>query len=532
MLRTWLTTRTLRFWIMVVVLLAVSFVFLSNLTVAFYVNERNLIDNSLQMNAAYAKKLAETTDFVFQSIHLDLAARAKDVTEHYDDPEKLSAVMTTMLESTRFYNSVVVVNNEGKVITSAPKMGLEGKLLEGEEVQQALSEKRPYISKPYRAVTGRLIVFVSTPLWDKDGKYLGLLAGTIYLQNGNIFQHLLGTHFYQNGSYVYVVDGQGEIIYHPDKKRIGDNEKENLVVKKLWEGNSGAELVTSSKGIRMAAGYSYVPASGWGIVSQTPVEVAVKPNVEMIRNMFFYTFPYVVFFLIAAWAVAKLISEPLRNFAVFAQNIADDSLDREIMAIPSWYREAKHLKKSLLRMIEMMHNRIQHYKRESYTDSLTGLLNRRGAEKVLFDWIEAGRNFSLILLDLDRFKSINDEHGHHVGDQVLQFFADNLRRIIRQDGIGCRLGGEEFLILLPDMTMDEAYAVSEYMRKEMEGAVSPTGAAVTFSSGIAEYPVTGSSITELLQCADKALYLAKQDGRNRSIKADEQSMNNEVPGFA
>ena len=125
---------------------------------------------------------------------------------------------------------------------------------------------------------------------------------------------------------------------------------------------------------------------------------------------------------------------------------------------------------------------------------------------------------SVIMVDLDNFKSINDDHGHDVGDQVLVMLARHLTESVREEDIVYRFGGEEFVIVLPgadlDIARERAEEVCRSIRSrclEIENAILR----VTMSAGVAAYPLHGETQEQLISQADKALYRAKQAGRNR-----------------
>ena len=156
-------------------------------------------------------------------------------------------------------------------------------------------------------------------------------------------------------------------------------------------------------------------------------------------------------------------------------------------------------------------------------DSLTELYNHRHAMDILAN--EFGRvgryaaGVSLLMLDLDEFKRVNDEHGHPAGDAVLKEMARVLKETLRTvDSVG-RYGGEEFVIILPHTSPEEARATGERIRRKVQGHVFWVGAKplnVTVSVGVASYPTpTVDSPESLVREADGALYRAKEAGRNR-----------------
>lgn len=155
---------------------------------------------------------------------------------------------------------------------------------------------------------------------------------------------------------------------------------------------------------------------------------------------------------------------------------------------------------------------------ESIFDPLTGLPNRRGMESRFEDLRQGGRRaeapLALLLCDLDHFKSINDRYGHQRGDVVLVETGEAIRSSLRPTEEVFRVGGEEFLVLLPDCEIDQAEAVAERVRAAIEEA-QPGGLAVTASVGVAAAAGPDIDFDELFSVADAALYDAKRAGRNR-----------------
>ena len=159
-------------------------------------------------------------------------------------------------------------------------------------------------------------------------------------------------------------------------------------------------------------------------------------------------------------------------------------------------------------------------------DGLTGLLNRRAIEELIEAQIRrslrSGEAFSVLMLDLDHFKSINDRFGHAVGDHALRHVAAVLLAGVRDvDGIA-RIGGEEFLALMPGVALDAVRPVAERLREQLAAQplqLDGTSVAVTVSIGVAQWGHPADDVSRLLVRADAALYLAKQRGRNRVVAA-------------
>ena len=167
------------------------------------------------------------------------------------------------------------------------------------------------------------------------------------------------------------------------------------------------------------------------------------------------------------------------------------------------------------------------HKTAALVDSLTGLANRRAflndAEAIARRRASDAEPLSVLLADLDRFKAVNDVFGHAVGDRVLQVFAETLSRTLRASDASGRLGGEEFAILLPKAGAADAALVAERIRLRFAEAASSVGGhdvASTVSIGVATTSAPGTQVADLLAVADRALYQAKAEGRNRVAVID------------
>ena len=187
---------------------------------------------------------------------------------------------------------------------------------------------------------------------------------------------------------------------------------------------------------------------------------------------------------------------------------------------------AKATKQSLESVADICATAIQnaHYvdrvKQLAYLDGLTGIFNRRFFELRIMEEIERARRYgtgmAVIMADIDEFKRLNDEFGHVLGDEVLRQVSSVFHQQLRKVDVVCRYGGEEFGILLTQVNPEQAMAVAEKLRKMVEGWQFPgVPRTVTISAGTATFPQHGTTRDGLVRAADRALYAAKQAGRNR-----------------
>jgi len=156
---------------------------------------------------------------------------------------------------------------------------------------------------------------------------------------------------------------------------------------------------------------------------------------------------------------------------------------------------------------------------QALRDPLTGLYNRRYMEDCLQRFVRLAdrenREVSVVMVDLDHFKRLNDEHGHAFGDTVLRDTAVTIVGGLRETDIVCRYGGEELVVILPDCNLERASDKAEVLRARIAALSETHGAAISASFGVASVPYTSSGVSDLLGAADAALYKAKQNGRNQ-----------------
>lgn len=178
------------------------------------------------------------------------------------------------------------------------------------------------------------------------------------------------------------------------------------------------------------------------------------------------------------------------------------------------------------RYTERLRDNVQQSMEMAITDGLTGLHNRRYMESHLGTLVEQasmrGKPLSVLILDIDYFKAVNDTWGHDAGDEVLREFAQRLRKSVRGIDLACRLGGEEFVVVMPDTDAGVASIVAERIRSRVAGepfAIHKGARAidVTVSIGMAQRQAGDAEAGALIKRADQALYRAKRDGRNRVV---------------
>jgi diguanylate cyclase (GGDEF)-like protein len=507
----------LRFLVVALVVFSIWATLGASTYIAYRTEKEALTRLTLEMNQINSDKIAESVDGLFASMKKSLAATGDYFVRNRDQIPLADQLELFRLNHPEF-NSIVLVDEKGKLLESSPaNAALKGQIITTEGTVQALREKRPLVSEPYISTLNRLVVVVSHPLVDEKGAYRGFIGGSIWLQEENLLSKLLSTSPNdENGSYMYVVSSSGNLLYHPDSSRNGENVNDNPVVKELKSGHSGKMRLHNSRGIEMLASYTALKETGWGVVAQTPTESVNRDTKKLVLLIPLYTLPIMVVFIFAISLMIGKVADPLVKLARYAARLSYQAGAIEpVPRIHDWNFEANQLHRALTIAVRQVGSEFDSLSHEANTDPLTGLYNRRVLEFYTRTWIGGRVPFSLLLIDLDHFKRINDTFGHDIGDEVLKFLAQAVRSLTEERHMCCRFGGEEFVVLMPDTAPELALVYAETIRAYMEATDSPAGRPVTLSIGIAAYPEDADDAEQLFRLADEALYRAKGAGRNR-----------------
>ncbi|UXH99985.1 sensor domain-containing diguanylate cyclase [Photobacterium sp. TY1-4] len=510
----------LRLLILSLALLSVLITLGNSFCATYQVQRDLLINNTLEANRAYSAKLAKDTDNFFAVAQSQLQYSADLIAAHMDDESYLQTEATRLHKQNALFDSVFIVNADATIVAASPSvLNLKGRQLSTPDAIEAFHAQKPIISNPFISPVGNYLISISHPIFSADGHYLGYVAGTIYLQENGILGNLLGQHYYQDGTYVYVVDQSGVLLYHQDPNRIGEKVTVNGFLQAVIKQQSGEAEITNSRGIDMLAGYAPIARTGWSVVAQRPKAVTLTKLEEQIQVFSVKTLPLTLITLVFIWVSALLIARPLKELANNARVLDQKQAQDRIQSISSWYFESALLKSAILKGVGLLNEKISRLQADSHTDPMTGLYNRRGMQKVLDYYQDVKQDFAVISLDIDHFKQINDRYGHDVGDQVIQSLAQLMRHNSRKDDALCRSGGEEFLIFLPNTTVEIAERIAERLRQNVAQHKMTERFCITISLGVVQCQIDTTSPKDALKFADNALYQAKRNGRNQVVKA-------------
>jgi diguanylate cyclase (GGDEF)-like protein len=387
--------------------------------------------------------------------------------------------------------------------------------------------------QPGRATVQEGIDF-GQPVLDADKKVVGVVYAGLDLKR---FNALAGATPQPPGAVVTVVDRNGVVLaQHPAQAaRIGDKGADPRLNQAAFAAKSGVLETTDGSGVPRLYAFEGVGENPDGGI---PLRIVVGVNQRVIyadaHKAFIKTVGGLVvvttLLLLGGWYGAEtLVLSNLRKLLDVARRVYAGDLTART-GLPGGREEISRLGEAFDQMAQALQDRdaeLQRALRESrelaITDPLTGLHNRRYLWELLGrELLKSRRNrtpVAAILADIDHFKRFNDTWGHEAGDLVLRRVADVIRENVRGSDIGCRFGGEELALILPETTLEVAVERAERIRRGIAAVRLDYGGrpldAVTSSFGVAIYPQHAGDAEALLRAADEALYEAKKAGRNR-----------------
>ncbi len=346
---------------------------------------------------------------------------------------------------------------------------------------------------------------------------------------------------------LFVFDRTGKLIFSPQEYRSHLEARDQRLPVPLTVATreSGSKPV---KVVRWMDGKDYLTASvrleprnapsdlGWHIVAREPVEIAFADADQAVRMALGIGLLAAVLASALAWVAARRLSDDLYALADAASRVESGKPGAQIPLVTR-NRDVHQLSAALSSMTqrlvtanEAMEDQVRVRTLElemanraldlqARTDALTGLLNRRGFDsKMEFALALAhrsGRPLGLISVDVDHFKRVNDSFGHDAGDEVLRRLAQTLHQRLRASDVVARLGGEEFVVMLPDTDLEGARAIAQAIVEAMAAQHDPLVGRITVSAGVSSLRQAPDSAHDMLRRSDEALYEAKGQGRNR-----------------
>ena len=446
---------------------------------------------------------------------------------------RLRDYLVSLHERFSDFEKLIVLDLDGNVVATSASEATKVSL--PADWQQALKADNQIVGDPYwDPVAKRAKLIVAVPAQRADGRLLGAFAAELNLAP---VQLLLRSFAPDSSGAIHLVNTHGSVIASSDgvNEALIKNSLPTSTMKKLRERARAPFEYTSFRGRDVIGTLEYVPQVNWAVLAEMSAEAAYL-QVRRFRDV---ALGVIAFLLIAvtasAYRLGRLIARPLDRLTKAAGEVAAGDLTVDLPAAPGGgeigyltdvfnhmvYR-LRDGRAELDRINETLRKKNEELELLSTTDSLTGLSNHRSLMKRLDDEVARFRKerkgFSVLVGDVDHFKQFNDAFGHPAGDEVLQTIAEIMRDSTRKTDCCARYGGEEFVIVLPDTAVADAMDTAEHIRARV-AAKKFNGRKMTLSIGVATFPDDADDAEAIIAVADEALYQAKREGRDRTVRA-------------
>jgi diguanylate cyclase (GGDEF)-like protein len=445
--------------------------------------------------------------------------------------QALSHYLRSVKEKLDTLQELTLVNSEGQVVASSTQAPVAVKLPR-EWPQSALAEGLVIVPPHWDEQYATATLSIAIPVLSYDNMLLGALVAVLEL---NSLQSYLKSTTKSPPGNVLLLDSDGKVLAssYRDRNRVASLEPS--VLRRL-KSQPGESLVFKGMMNGEVIGLAAISA-------ELPITIlAERDRAEVynawvkLRNMFLALVTGLAVVVAAvAFQMGRSIVRPLQKLMAAADRIADGDLEVRLAATRN--DELGHLTRVFNEMADRLRQNhaeimaanqaMQQQNRVletlSVTDSLTGLYNRSKLDAILSDQLarfrRTQREFTLLMMDIDHFKTLNDTYGHLTGDEILAAVAQILVQSIRSIDYAARYGGDEFIIILVETSAEQALKTAERICDQVEGMVYNTDSspiAVTVSIGIVQCQPEDETPTAVIARADRALYEAKHAGRNRA----------------
>lgn len=463
-----------------------------------------------------------------------VAERAKDIGVLAADPRILSlpapalrVMLADILEAAPAFNDIAYVDERG--LTRADTKRAQGIDVSDRDYYRAAAKGRSFVSDVLTSrLTGDEVFIVSTPVYDAKGAFRGLVVGEVSIQT---LSALMRTVQDETASQTFLLRANGDLIA-PSERGQGLEDTDKLFQSAL--ANAPVKGVYSNAaGKRVVGTYRWVRGGKWLLAAERlQTDILVMPAWVLGVPMLGATLAFLIFGPVVL-RLARSLDAPLKRLEEHARQIEAGrfEVDCAPMSEAGVPEEVRRLNQAYCLMVGRVREALDALREAALTDHLTGAANRKllfsEGPRLMDSARRGGQPVSLLMLDLDFFKRVNDTHGHAAGDAVLAAFSALLRYTLRKSDLFARYGGEEFVVLAPNAGSVSVLELAERIRQAVERLEVPVGGArlrftvsigassLEGSSEAAGQGAGGTSLELLLARADEALYAAKAAGRNR-----------------
>ncbi|MDR3481766.1 MAG: diguanylate cyclase [Burkholderiaceae bacterium] len=448
-----------------------------------------------------------------------------------EQPDRLAAWLKDRQRINPLFSGLLVIKPDGhRLLASWPALLGQAQLdyADIEWFRAALKSDRAVIGTPtHGRLDGTPLMFTAQQVRNSDGQTVAVLAGFSLLDAPGFLDSLQKTRLGASGGFLLISPSDKLFVASSDPSMVLTATPPvgvNPLHDRAMLGYRGTGVTTNAKGVEEIAAFVSVPSTGWFVVARMPTEEAFHPIATMRDLALKGTLAILLLMTVLVTVFLSVVLRPLVEVGRAMREMASGT--RALAQLP--VRRSDEVGDMVLafnRLVAALHekeatlkNTLEKLDHLAGTDTLTGAWNRRQFDEVL-EWeldraTRHGHPISLILLDLDLFKHVNDDYGHAKGDQVLRDVADCIRAELRKSDSLTRWGGEEFMILMPNTQLSNALVLAERLRACIAAQSTEKLCGVTASIGVAEFD--GSETAEQwVARADAAMYVAKNKGRNR-----------------
>lgn len=510
-------------------LLGLSLVFFAAMGGAIILRTRKAVEaRELEHSAAYRDQVAKHLLSWLEERKGDVGLLARAMELEAAPRGQAALRLGIFLASKPDFTDAFLVDGGGRVeVTKSGPSSLRTYLGDRDYVRSALAGK-PFVSGYFEGRVRKAPIFaISEPL-RREGRVVGAavcvmsLSRLIGVVDEASLEHL--------GS-AFLVDSRRILVSNPEFAKSfaasGDEAPggaafviDSLAVREAAAGSSGSASYVDASGRRVIGSYGWIEGLSLGLVVELSYERALGPVTSLLRFAAFLALAMLLLLAAVSFALSARLVAPIAALLGAAEAVAEGRFDSPMPA--SAGNELDQLGELFGRMAWAVRDREERLKESAARDSLTGLYNHGR----ILEYLElelrrkrrSGERVSFVMLDLDRFKAVNDAYGHLAGDEVLRGVARILAANAREGDLVGRYGGEEFAVILDSGTPELAAAFCERIRSKVEAASFEAEGVVlrvTLSLGWASFPAGCLQPADLIALADAALYRAKEEGRNR-----------------
>lgn len=422
-----------------------------------------------------------------------------------------------------FPAGLTLYNAEGRVLGASNLPAAE---LNRAWLAQVAQDDKARVSPPFRLSDGTPALAFASPVHDAQGRVAAILTGSTPIGADNFLRAVQDEGVGKTGSFLLVSPQDGMFVTAGDPGKVMKPVPPpgvNPLHDRAMAGYRGAGITVNADGVEELSAMVSIPTTGWFLVARTPTAEALQPTKHIVKLVMFGSVLAPIVVLGALLAILFYVLRPLTQSAKQLHQMANGETqirplpvvrDDEVGEVAKGFNfllgVLRQQEQALLETQEKLRHMAHH-------DGLTGLPNRAMFEdrldQALLRAERQGQGFAVLYMDLDGFKPINDQLGHAAGDAMLRHVAARLLDSVRKSDTVARIGGDEFAILLDDVTTLEAAALVAQQCRVNAATPLTLGDrdwSIGLSIGIACYPEHGKSAGELLRHADNSMYLAKQ----------------------